>query len=177
MTDLAEAAKRLSSGIAELAVDFDFVLIDAGSGLSAGAGLLAETADEAVVVTTPEPTSIADAHAAISRFHQAGVSQLRVLINQATSAVEGRSVLDTVVSASRQFSGAVVSPLGPAVMRADRRVQAAVRSRRPFITAYPSCAASRGVRRIAQAVFREQDPKIRAKRPNIRAALSGRFWA
>ena len=50
----------------------DFVLIDAGSGLGAGRGMLAAAADQVVVVSTPEPTSLADAHAAISRFHQSG---------------------------------------------------------------------------------------------------------
>ena len=90
-------------------------------------------------MTTPEPTSVADAHAAISRFHQSGVSRLRVLVNQATTAAEAELVLDGIVSASRQFKGAVVSPLGPGFVRVDHRVQAAVRSRRPFVTAFPAC--------------------------------------
>src|SRR5262249_26302549 len=88
MDDLAEGAKRLARELAGLEADFDFVLIDAGSGLCPSAGLLAAAVQQAVVVTTPEPTSVADAHAAISRFHQSGISQLRVLINQAESDAE-----------------------------------------------------------------------------------------
>ena len=108
-------------------MDFDFVLIDAGSGLGPGAAMLAAAVDEAVVVTTPEPTSVADAHAAISRFHQSGISRLRVLVNQAATAAEAELVLEGIVSASRQFKGAVVSPLGPGFVRADQRVPMAVR--------------------------------------------------
>jgi flagellar biosynthesis protein FlhG len=175
MSDLGDGARRLACELAELALDFDFVLIDAGSGLGAGAATLAEAVDEAVVVTTPEPTSVADAHAAISRFHQSGISRLRVLVNQAATAAEAELVLEGIVSASRQFKGAVVSPLGPGFVRADQRVQMAVRGRRPFVTAYPAAVASRGVRRIAQAVLRERHPPLRKERPGLRAALAGRW--
>jgi flagellar biosynthesis protein FlhG len=175
MGDLADGAKRLASELAGLGADFDFVLIDAGSGLCPSAGVLAAAAQQTVVVTTPEPTSVADAHAAISRFHQSGISQLRVLINQAESAAEAEVVLDGIVSASRQFNGAVVRALGPGFVRVDQRVQRAVRSRRPFVTAFPASVASRGVRRIAQAVLRERQPPVRAQPVGIRAALAGRW--
>ena len=65
------------------------------------------------------------------------------------SRAEGVEVLDGIVNASRQFKGAVVAPLGPGFVRVDPRVPMAVRSRRPFVTAFPAAAASRGVRRIA----------------------------
>jgi flagellar biosynthesis protein FlhG len=175
VSDLGDGARRLACELAELVVDFDFVLIDAGSGLGPGVGTLAAAVDEAVVVTTPEPTSVADAHAAISRFHQSGISRLRVLVNQAGSAAEAELVLDGIVSASRQFKGAVVSPLGPGFVLADQRVQMAVRRRRPFATAYPAAIASRGVRRIAEAVLRERHPPPRKERPGLRAALTGRW--
>ena len=46
------------------------MLVDAGSGLGPGIAMLAAAADQAVIVSTPEPTSIADAHAAIGRFRR-----------------------------------------------------------------------------------------------------------
>jgi flagellar biosynthesis protein FlhG len=175
MVDLEDGAKRLAGELAELAADFDFVLIDGGSGLGAGVATLAGAVDEAVIVTTPEPTSVADAHAAISRFHQSGPSRLRVLVNQAATAAEAERALEGIVNTSRQFNGAVVSPLGPGFLRADQRVQLAVRRRRPFVTAYPAAVVSRGVRSIAQAVLRERHPPLRGERRSIRAALAGRW--
>jgi flagellar biosynthesis protein FlhG len=175
ISDLGDGARRLACELVELAVDYDFVLIDAGSGLGPSAATLAEAVDEAVVVTTPEPTSVADAHAAISRLHQAGVSRLRLLVNQAATAAEARLVLEGIVSASRQFKGVVVSPLGPGFVRADHRVPLAVRGRHPFVTAYPAAVASRGVRQIARAVLRERHPPPRKERQGLRAALAGRW--
>ena len=115
--------------------------------------MLAAAADQAVIVSTPEPTSIADAHAAIGRFGRLTVPpRLRVLVNQAASASEAADVLDRLVASSRQFLGAVVSPLGTGSIRADPHVPLAVRGRKPFLTAFPGSVASRGVRRLARAL-------------------------
>ena len=105
---------RLVAELGELESESDFVLVDAGSGLGPGVAMLAAAADQVVIVSTPEPTSIADAHAAIGRFRRlAAPPRLRVLVNQAASAAEAADVLDRLVASSRQFLGAVVSPLGP----------------------------------------------------------------
>jgi flagellar biosynthesis protein FlhG len=153
------------------------VLVDAGSGLGAGVAELAAAADQVVVVSTPEPTSIADAHAAINRLYRlAARPRLRVVVNQARSAGEAADVLDRLVASSRQFLGAVVTPLGTGTIRADLHVPAAVRSRTPFLTAYPGSAAARGIRRLARALVRERQPAPRYRRPGFFAALAAR-WA
>ncbi len=66
------------------------MLIDAGSGLGAGAGILGAASDQVVIVSTPEPTSLADAHAAIAWFHQQHTVAVRVLVNQAQVARRDR---------------------------------------------------------------------------------------
>jgi flagellar biosynthesis protein FlhG len=175
ISDLGDAAERLAREVKEFSFDFDFVLIDAGSGLGAGAALLAASTDDVVVVSTPEPTSLADAHAAIARFHQLPSVRVRVLVNQATSHAEGVQALDGIVNSSRQFKGAVVAPLEPGFVRVDPHVPMAVRGRRPFVTAFPAAAASRSVRRIARALCLERYPPARTKRAGFRAALRARL--
>jgi flagellar biosynthesis protein FlhG len=175
--DLREGPARLVAELGELESESDFILVDAGSGLGAGVAMLAAAADQAVIVSTPEPTSIADAHAAINRFHRLpAMPRLRVLVNQAASSSEAAQVLDRLVAASRQFQGAVVSPLGPGSIRLDPHVPMAVRGRRPFVTAFPSAVASRGVRRLARALVNEHHPPVRHRRAGFFAALAAR-WA
>jgi len=175
--DLGEGPARLVAELGELEWESDFVLVDGGSGLGGGVAKLAAAADQAVIISTPEPTSIADAHAAISRFRRlAAPPRLRVLVNQAASDAEATDVLDRLVASSRQFLGAVVSPLGPGSIRVDPHVPMAVRSRRPFLTAFPGAVASRGVRRLARALVREHDPPYRNRRAGFFAALAAR-WA
>ena len=175
--DLGEAPARLVAELSELEAESDFILVDGGSGLGPGVAILAAAADQAVIVSTPEPTSIADAHAAIRRFQRLTVPpRLRVLVNQAASAPEAADVLDTLVRSSRQFLGAVVSPLGTGSIRADPRVPLAVRGRQPFLTAFPGTVASRGVRRLARSLVRERHPPARSGRAGFFAALAAR-WA
>ncbi|MGO9470793.1 MAG: AAA family ATPase [Isosphaeraceae bacterium] len=175
--DLSGGPARLAAELRELESEADFVLVDAGSGLGTGITMLAAAADQVVIVSTPEPTSVAGAHAAISRFHRLPASpRLRVLVNQAASAAEAADVLDRLVASSRHFLGAVVSPLWPGCIRADPHVPLAVRTRRPFATAYPAARASRGVRRVARALVRERHPPLRDHSAGFFAAVAAR-WA
>lgn len=175
---LDDGPARLVEELGELESDSDFVLVDAGSGLGPGATRLAAAADSAVIVTTPEPTSLADAHAAIGRFRRLPAPpRLRVVVNQARTAAEASEVLDRLVASCRQFLGVVVSPLGPGAVRADPNVGLAVRGRRPFVTEYPAGPAARGVRRLARALVREhRQPNHRGRRSGFFAGLAAR-WA
>jgi flagellar biosynthesis protein FlhG len=170
---LGDGPGRLVRELVELEGSADFLLVDAGSGLGPGIATLAAAADEVVVVTTPEPTSVADTHAAIHRFRRLpGPPALRAVVNQAASAGEASDVLVRLSASSRQFLGTVVTGLGH--VRADPHVPLAVRARRPFVVAYPGSIASRGVRRLSGALVEERLP--RGRRPGFFAALAAR-WA
>ena len=164
--------------MSELEAEADFVLVDAGSGLGSGISILASAVDQAVIVSTPEPTSIADAHAAIGRFGPLNSpSRIRLLINQAASTAEAAEILDRLVASSRHFQGAVVSPLGTGAIRADPHVPLAVRARKPFLTAFPGSIAARGVRRLARrwsrnAIRQAAIPALGFSGPSRPAGLS-----
>ncbi len=164
--------------LGELEADSDFLLVDAGSGLGPGAVRLATAAETAVVVTTPEPTSLADAHAATARFRRlTAPPRIRVVVNQARTSAEAAEVLDLFVTTSRQFLGVVVSPMGSGAIRSDPCVGQAVRARVPFVLAHPNGLASRGVRRLAHALTREDArAQPRGRRPGFFTGLATR-WA
>ena len=174
---LGEAPRRLVEELSRLEAESDFLVVDAGSGLGASIATLAAAADEILVVTTPEPTSVADAHATINRLRRlAAAPTLRAVANQVGSAGEAAEVLARLTASSRQFFGAVVDGLG--YVRSDPHVPLAVRSRQPFSTAYPAAAASRDVRRLARVLLgRDRDAVgSRTRRPGFFAALAAR-WA
>lgn len=170
---LGEAPARLVAELSELEAECDFVLVDAGSGLGPGVGVLAAAVEQAVIVSTPEPTSIADAHAAIGRFGRlTSPPRIRLLVNQAASRSEAGEMLDQLIASSRHFQGAVVSPLGTGSIRADSHVPLAVRARKPFITAYPGSIAARGVRHLARALVKERYPPSRIRGAGFFRALA-----
>jgi flagellar biosynthesis protein FlhG len=171
---LESGPARLAADLAELDDAGDFVLIDAGSGLDPGIATLATAADQVVVLTTPEPTSVADAHAAIGQIRRAlGPVELTAIVNQAASPTEAQDVLARLGASSRQFLGAVVTAMGH--IRIDPHVALAVRARRPFVIAYPGSAAARDVRRLARRLIEKRQP--RSRRAGFFAALAARWSA
>lgn len=170
---LGDGPARLVAELAELEAGADFLLVDAGSGLGPAIATLAAAAEQLVVVTTPEPTSLADAHAVIGRFRRlSGPSRIRTVVNQAASAAEASDVQSRLTASSRQFLGTVVTGLG--YVRSDPHVPLAVRMRKPYMVAYPGSIASRGVRRLARDLIEEHQP--RSLRPGFFSALAAR-WA
>jgi flagellar biosynthesis protein FlhG len=169
---LGDGPRRLVREMTSLDTSADFILIDAGSGLGPSISTLAEAADEVVVVTTPEPTAMADALAAIRRFcRHSPPLPLRLLVNQAASQSEAHAVMERVTTSTRQFLMATVTGLGH--VRADSRVSTAVRERRPLVVAFPGSIAARGVRRLARSLLEESHP--RTHRPGFFAFLANRW--
>lgn len=166
---LADAPRRLIAEMAAIEANSEFLLIDAGSGLDPSIAALAEAADGVVLVTTPEPTSVADAHAALKRL--GGARSLRLAVNQARSRAEGAECLDRLAASSRQFLGLAAAPLGS--VRYDPLVGRAVRSREPFVTAFPNCSAARDVRRMAK-ILRDERP-MKSARSSLFATLAARW--
>ncbi len=172
---LGDAPARLLEELAGLEGDADYLIVDAGSGLGPAISTLAAAADEVVVVTTPEPTSVADAHAAIRRLRRlASAPAIGAVVSQAGSAAEGVEVLARLSASSRQFLGAVVEGLG--FVRSDPHVPLAVRSRQPYAIAYPGSVAARDVRRLARALALRDAGPARPGRAGFFAALAAR-WA
>ncbi len=170
---LLDAPGRLAAELSDLEQGTDFLLIDAGSGLNPGIATLAGAADGVVIVTTPEPTSMADAHATLRRLPrpEAGHVTFRAVVNQAASSAEGMETLAHLAASSRQFLGLVVSPLG--YVRSDPGVPQSVRARRPFLLAHPAGPASRCVRKLARTLLEERRPRV--TRSGFFATLAARW--
>lgn len=62
--------------------DFDFVLLDSPAGIEGGFRNAAIGADEAIVVTTPDPPAVRDADRIIGMLESMGKSPVRLIINR-----------------------------------------------------------------------------------------------
>ena len=152
MADLPEEEhRRLLGALAQLERTSDLILIDTGAGISRNVLSFTAAADHVMVVTTPEPTAIADAYAmikVISRQQQRqGPRPISLVVNQVKSAAEARAVYERMAKVAQQFLGLTLGDAG--FMPADPAVSAAVRNRTPFILASPKCPASVCVTRLA----------------------------
>ena len=152
MSDLGDGAERLAAKLNELALDFDFVLIDAGSGLGPGAGFWRRQSTRSSSSARPSRPRWPTLTRRSAGFTSCGISRLRVLVNQAASRAEASRGPRWDRELQPPVQGAVVSPLGPGSFGPIPTCRWRSASRRPFVTAFPAAAASRGVRRIARGL-------------------------
>lgn len=134
----------------------DIILIDTGAGLNRMVLNFVLAADEVVVVTTPEPTAVADAYAVIKAYAaKGGQSPVRLIVNRVRELAEGEGVLNKLAKVSQRFLGLPISHLG--FIFEDRMVQKSVTSQVPLMVAYPDSVAARCIDRIAHSLIYGED--------------------
>jgi flagellar biosynthesis protein FlhG len=134
----------------------DIILIDTGAGLNRMVLNFVLAADEVIVVTTPEPTAVADAYAVIKAYAaKGGQSPVRLIVNRVRELAEGEGVLNKLAKVSQRFLGLPISHLG--FIFEDRMVQKSVTSQVPLMVAYPDSVAARCIDRIAHSLLFGED--------------------
>jgi flagellar biosynthesis protein FlhG len=127
----------------------DVLLIDTGAGLSANVTGFLHCADEVLLVSTPEPTAMADAYGVIKTLALSDVEfpKTSIVVNRSSTPMEGYGVASRLISVSRQFLKVKVDYKG--FVLDDDKVSKAVRQQKPFVLAYPESRASMCLRKIA----------------------------
>ncbi len=127
---------------------FDVVVIDTAAGLGDTTLFFASGADEALLVTTPEPTSLADTYGLMKALAKRGRQRrLGLIVNQATSP----QIVNAVHKRLRELAGRFLElPLSLAgAIPFDGQVHAAVMRRRPVVCDAPRSEASRELHALA----------------------------
>lgn len=133
----------------EMETGNDFMLIDTAAGIGAGVLDVLTSANEVVVVVTPEPTSVVDAYATIKVILKYSPEKpVSVLVNSAASLADANRVFLQLDSAARSFLDRRLDYLG--MVPLDGRVPEAVRQQIPVVQYAPECPASRATRLIAK---------------------------
>ena len=133
----------------------DILVLDTGAGIHKGVLSFAQAADMALLVTTPEPTSVRDAYGVIKSMGGSGSKQgeeLMLVVNMAGSRDEAHEVAERIRMASMQFLGSAPTYLGY-ILR-DDSVERAVRSRKIFYRSNPSSSAANCVKRLTNELLR-----------------------
>jgi len=127
----------------------DIILIDTGAGLSDNVMSFIMAADEVILVTTPEPTSITDAYALVKMVSNKDKNKrIRVIVNKAESAVEANDILFKLSLVSEKFLSTKLHSLG--YLLQDDMVIKAVKLQQPFSLSYPKCQAAKQIRDICK---------------------------
>ncbi len=148
---LLQAIRRLGS--------YDTVLLDLGAGIDPTTRFMAASADTLLVVSTDEPTALADAYAVLKlqardRNARSGSgsgpaeanADVRLVINQSSSLANGRRTYDVLARACNTFLGHTPGLAG--IIRRDGRVGDAIRRQTTLLTRHPNAPAAEDVGRI-----------------------------
>lgn len=139
--------KRFVEGLADLDSMADVILIDTGAGLSHNVLAFVLASEEVIVITTPEPTAIADAYATIKIVSRENPeASLKLVVNMATTEAEALATAERLRLVSKQFLGVNLEVLG--YIPSDPSVPRAVRAQRPVALDNPNSPVARAISRI-----------------------------
>lgn len=140
--------QKIVEQVHQLEHSCDLVLIDTGAGIGPNVLGFAGSADQLLVVTTPDPTAITDAYAAIKTVHRIRKdADVRVLVNMVRDPEEAEAVFDRIDTVCRKFLDLTIFYAGHLLH--DAVVAAAVRERVPFVLSRPQCEASDCISQLA----------------------------
>lgn len=128
----------------------DFVVVDTAPGISPAVVSCLLAADETLLVTNPEPTSLTDAYAVLkvmSGRPEGRAKAVWVIMNQTGSKEEAVRSFDRLRAAASRFLYMDIHYLGSVAW--DDTVSEATKRQVAFLTHYSASPCSRDVRKIA----------------------------
>jgi flagellar biosynthesis protein FlhG len=141
----------------ETLTNADIIIIDTSAGVSSNVLDFIAAADDAVIITTPEPTAITDAYGIIkiiaTEYDSLNMG-LKLVVNRAKGAAEAKNVADRMINIAGQFLNLKVDYLG--FIYDDHAVSNAVLRQKPFMVVDPKCKASICVQHIVDRMDRNK---------------------
>lgn len=142
----------------------DILIIDTGAGLSPNVLDFLQYADEVLLVSTPEPTSMADAYGIVKALNQReGVyPEMSLVVNRCASSKEAAGVASRMKTVTSQFLHREIKYKG--FILEDEHVSKAVRGQKPYSRLYPECRATLCLQKIVDE-YSQPTKTSKKKRP------------
>lgn len=147
----ADAGKRLLAELKHLAEDADLLILDGGKGPNRTIQQVYQAADLALILTTPENSSIINTYALIKMLAEENRAvPVHLLVNLAPTADVAEDIGRRMGEACRRFMGIQLTLAGH--LPPDPLAAAAAAAGEPFVIGAPGCRAARHVARLAEAL-------------------------
>jgi flagellar biosynthesis protein FlhG len=128
----------------------DYIILDTGAGLSNESLRFILAADDVILVTTPEPTSITDAYAVLKMVNAKDPNvDLKLVVNRCSSVKEGINTAHKLQLVAKQFLNKQVGCLG--YIPDDPNVMKAVKKQSPFLLHFPNTEASEAMLKLSHS--------------------------
>lgn len=149
----------------------DYILIDTGAGLSDTVMNFVLSAEEVILVVTPEPTSITDAYALVKTVSYTKKDCIiNVLINRADNENEAISVYNNFSMVSERFLGMKLESLG--YLPFDQTFIKSVKMQKPYMLNYPKSSTSKLINDIADLILKKESDVNRMSKAGIKGFIN-----
>ena len=142
---------RLIREFAECTSDFDVMFIDTAAGISSNVIDFVLTAQEVMVITTPEPTAITDAYAMIKVISQQRKADIGIIVNMVKDLRQAKDVAERIIMAARRHINASAHFVGH--IPTDTAVSDAIFAQQPLVFKYPESSAARCINILADKIL------------------------
>jgi flagellar biosynthesis protein FlhG len=134
--------------------NIDILLVDTGAGISKTVLNFVEIADDVIVLTNAEPTSLTDAYGLIKVIIKKNInSNINLVINRVRNIKEARETFEKLSKTVETFLSSKIKYLG--FIAEDSKVGQSVREQKPFYMLYPKCEASICIQRVTSEILGE----------------------
>ena len=175
ISDVSDAQlKRLANGFLSLDSQADCIIIDTRAGLSNAVINFVKAADDIIVISTPDPTAIADAYALIKSVKKSmlELERISLVVNCASSKDEALDVHNKLSAVTQRFLGIELGLLG--FIPYDPFLIKAVRRQKPVSILYPFSESANSINEISAGLLNMESSK-KSSIQNFVLKLIGKF--
>ncbi|MCL2702290.1 MAG: MinD/ParA family protein [Defluviitaleaceae bacterium] len=146
----------------------DIILIDTGAGISKTVTTFVKASNEAIVITTPEPTSISDSYTLIKAVCETGEYRpgLGIVLNKVESEKEANAVYERLRSVCEKFLKMTPKNLGS--LANDDDLVRAVKEQAPVLVSRPNSQYAKGIGLLGKRILY---PDVRIERVPERTGI------
>ncbi|HEY5583613.1 MAG TPA: P-loop NTPase [Ruminiclostridium sp.] len=149
----------------------DYILIDTGAGLSDTVMNFVLSAEEVILVITPEPPSITDAYALVKTVSRSRKDcTINVLINRADNENEARNVYNNFAMVSDRFLGMKLDTIG--YLPYDQSFTKSVKMQRPYLLNNPKNSTSKLIYDIADSLIKKDLNQYNVAKAGIKGFIN-----
>ncbi len=143
-----EELNRILREMGRLDGEYDFMIIDTGAGISNNVIRFLLAADDVIILTTPDPTSLTDAYGIVKSITMIGYSgDIYLVVNRVSKESEGILVAQKFKVVSQKFLELDIKILGYILQ--DPQVELGIRRQEAFIQLFPKTIAAKNIMSIA----------------------------
>ncbi len=144
--------KKLHKKLARCSELADVIIIDTGAGLNRNVIEFVLAAEEVLLITTPEPTALADAYAVIKAYSTyTDRRNIKLIVNRIREEEECYEVTEKINQTTKKFLGVTIGCLG--YIYEDKIVREAVHRQEPFLIINPDSPASQCISELVKSLL------------------------